>query len=481
MSPYVIWPAVTLIAAFMARAIGGRPFWRGAWAVAPTISAYECMRELVCAGWTDAGAGPNYWCVYLNKGENRIVVVPVIADPVTPAALRDLLASLRQAEYIAGRRAVAVFTGFVEFGVLEEAAAEDLTMVRFDVLDQLEDALADSEDAAKARQAAELSALTRAYDPPVPAPLLKLPDGAAGPSGAPGQPILETEMVACFFRDRGGDELLITFANQWMRHDGRAFWADTVSNALGLSVVGFVAKEPCWYPPDDMAALLPAIRKILDGRFAIRVTYGHSQGGYAAIKFSRVLGAQTVLAFSPQYAIDQRIVHDDRVNKFYAGYRHAGMGIEAADTAGAVFVFFDPRDAADARHAAMIAAATPTLTLPVGFVGHASDRGMGDAARFRALLDASRPGALVQMRQFMARHRAVRVERPVLMAMSLAATRPRTAAGILQHYAAAWKPHQICNVCYRLAIAGQAEAAFSPAHQIALAAPPPAACMTLSW
>jgi hypothetical protein len=429
------------------------------------LTGYEVMGQLQRLGWTPAGAGPNYWCVYLNKGPLRIVLISSMADPFNATALQDLVTGVKQDVNAANRRIVAVYQGQLEHGLVQRGAANDVTFIYAADLARLEDALAETEGAAAVQRAAELRALTRAYEAPTPAPM------AAAATPDPVGPLFETERVACFLRDRGGEELVISFANQWARYDGRAFWADAVTKTIGLSVAGFVAKEPNWYAADDMAALIPALMKRLDGRFRLRTTYGHSQGGFAALKYSRALGASTVLAFSPQYSIDARLVPDARVNKYYTGQLNAGMAIEHADTAGNLFVFYDPHDPADAQHAELIGKATPILTVPITYVGHGSDRVMSDPALFRHVLDVSRPGDVTRVRQLMARNRAARADRPVLMALALAASRPRTAAAILQKYAGGWKTDHISNVCYRLAKAGQAELALEYALRAALGDP----------
>jgi hypothetical protein len=404
-------------------------------------------------------------CTYLNKGAQRVTLMTIPGERVTALAVRSLSEDLHSAEFGADRRCVAVYEFDATEDAFTEAVSQDITLIRLDRLGALDQALHDATVAAARHRALEITALMKVYDPPVPVPF----QAAVTPDGP--EPLLETDGVAVFMRDRGGDEVLITFANQWLRHNGRAFWADSVSKALNISVVGFVAKDPTWFPPDDMLSLLPEVAKILDGRFPTRICYGHSQGGYGAIKFSRALGATTVLAFSPQYAIDARIVQDERVNKYYAGRLHAGMAITPNDTAGKIFVFYDPADLADSVHAARISAVSDIKEVKLPFVGHASDRGMGTAAHFAGLLAAARTGDADAVRRFVARNRAVRVERPVVMALRLAATKPRLAAAILDKHGARWKPDQITAVCYRLAMAGVPELAFDPALRAAEAAP----------
>lgn len=428
------------------------------------MTGHDCEAVLTGVGWTAGGAGPNYWCVYMNKGAQRIVVASTIVDPVTPLIMRGIMSSLKADENAAGRRMVLVYCGTMVHGLAEDAAAEGLICIRFDYLNDLDLALSAMGDAAAARRAADLHSLTRAYDPPEPAAMLRVAPGTSNL-------ILSTDLVDCFFCDRGGDRLVISFANQWIKPDGRAFWADQATKALGLSVLGFVAKEPCWYPADDMAALVPAALAPIAGRFPDRITYGHSQGGHAAIRYSRAFGARTVLAFSPQYAIDRRLVTDARVNGFYRGMRHAGMAITADDCAGTMFVFFDPNDRADREHAAHIGAAVPILTIPVPFTGHATDRGVGKPEAFAGLLEAAQTADRDTVRRFIAANRGARPDRAIHLALKLAARRPRTAAAILQLYGASWKPDQLMHVCYKMAVGGQAELAFGAAAAAAAANP----------
>jgi tetratricopeptide (TPR) repeat protein len=71
----------------------------------------------------------------------------------------------------------------------------------------------------------------------------------------------------------------------------------------GFDVVAFKCNDNAWYqglPPD---ALQSAAR--LSTGYAFVATYGSSMGGYAAIAFSRALGANLALALAPQYSIDE--------------------------------------------------------------------------------------------------------------------------------------------------------------------------------
>ena len=141
------------------------------------ITAFECEAGLVRLGWTAAGAGPNYATVYRNKGDERIALVTTIADPLTPIMLRSIADGLKEDEYAAGRRGVCVVPGAVNFGVAKAAARQDITLLHLEDLPALDVALAATRAAGAANRAAELHALTRAYDPPVPAPMRRAPAG----------------------------------------------------------------------------------------------------------------------------------------------------------------------------------------------------------------------------------------------------------------------------------------------------------------
>lgn len=415
------------------------------------LTPLNCMRILARHGWIGRGAGPNYSCIYMDLGEERIALMVTAAETVTPNAIRAVMEDYRLAEYAAGRQAVAVYRGEAHDSIIEAAATEGLTLVHVDALDQLPRNLAATQRVAAIHHEAAIRAQQRRYDAPVPAEMTRR-DTADGI-------LLETEEVAVTLRDRGGETLLITFANQWHKFDGRTLWGDSLAKALNLSLLGFVAKSPNWYPLDDMASLIPAVAAALEGRFGRRVAFGQSQGGYGALKYSRALGATDVLACAPQYALDSRIVADSRVNKYYTGRWHAGMAVTSADlpeNGSRVFVIYDPFDEADARHVASLAANAAVQLLRTPFAGHGSDRGLANAAVFAEILALAAQGDASGLQRLLAAGRAKRPERAVLMALAAAQKHPPLATAILTKFADGWTPNQIGGVCFRLAKAGHA-------------------------
>lgn len=445
---------------------------RGKKAPPRNLTPRYCANQLRRHGWRLAGAGPNFGVVYLDRGGARVALTTTAAERISIDTLLGLAEEFAVAEHARGRRAVAVYAGVVTPEAVAHAPTLGLTLLHARDFAQLEPALQAAEAAIAAHRQAERAALSRSYDPPLPAPLVSdLPAAAAPATAATPRLLGQTERVGCLFADRGGDILLVTFANQWMAHDGRRFMADGLAASLGVSVLGFVAATPNWYPPDDMARLVPLAQAALGERFLLRVAVGHSQGGHAALRQAGAFGARATLAFSPQFSIDPHHVPDARVNRYYAGHLHAGTTIQAGDGAGNGFVFFDPHDAADALHADRIAEVTGSALVAVPFGGHGTERGLLRAAAFPGLLAAALAGDAAGLRRIVARGRRERPGRDVQMALSAAQRHPSLAARLLASRGAGWTPDQVVAVAFRVARGGAPAAVLQQALDAAAAAP----------
>lgn len=62
-----------------------------------------------------------------------------------------------------------------------------------------------------------------------------------------------------------------------------------------FNVIGVMPKEKSWFPEASMRAMLAAIQDLI-APFKIRVGYGGSMGGYAAIKYSNLLDLSRIVA-----------------------------------------------------------------------------------------------------------------------------------------------------------------------------------------
>ncbi|MCQ8279304.1 hypothetical protein NFI95_12715 [Acetobacteraceae bacterium KSS8] len=177
--------------------------------------------------------------------------------------------------------------------------------------------------------------------------------------------------IRVIWRAGSSNYLLITFGDLVGLANGLRFAADIPAAKAGINCIGIVAKRPNWYPVSSIHAAFATIAPILRD-FSLRITYGGSMGGYAAIKYSKLFGATHIIAMCPQWSIDP--TECDGHHPGWASYfepRLSGMGIKTEDVSGAVTVMADPFDRIDRFHLERIARAAPNLlVIGVFFVGH---------------------------------------------------------------------------------------------------------------
>ncbi len=139
-----------------------------------------------------------------------------------------------------------------------------------------------------------------------------------------------------------------------------------------FNVLGIMPKHKSWFPQGSMWNMLQAIADLI-APFQQRIAYGGSMGGYAAIKYSRALGVQRVVAMVPQYSIDPEDVYDARYNMFYQPELNTNMRVAAEDIDNACeyIIVYDPYCAEDRAHYLKLETLIPhhnVLHLP--FTGH---------------------------------------------------------------------------------------------------------------
>jgi len=202
--------------------------------------------------------------------------------------------------------------------------------------------------------------------------------------------IAETEDVAAIAADFGGDTVVVTFNELGTRRDGLQFWGDRLLEKLGLSSIGFVTTSPNWYPKASMEAIIPAVKKQIGDRRVI--TYGHSQGGYGALKFARALGVDVALAFCPQWSIDPRLVgeFDERFTQYHDPDKANGSPIEASDLSGLSFVFYDSRAKFDKLNVDRIKNFSGVTRIDIPFSDHDTIRLFSESRTAPELFEACR-------------------------------------------------------------------------------------------
>ena len=186
------------------------------------------------------------------------------------------------------------------------------------------------------------------------------------------QIIFEDEQIRVIFLKGNSKELIFSFGDLITRAKGLTINAEKSLAKYEYNVIGVMPKIKSWFPAASMQAVMSAVQPILD-QFETVVGYGGSMGGYAAIKYSKLLKMNRVIAFVPQYSIDPQEIEDRRYTEFFDESLHQDMHITTQDVcAGSEYiVVYDPYYANDREHYLKIKHILPQLhTLHLPFTGH---------------------------------------------------------------------------------------------------------------
>ena len=145
---------------------------------------------------------------------------------------------------------------------------------------------------------------------------------------------------------------LVTFGSAGLSSAGPGFWGSGPAGRMGWPAIGFMAHRLNWYPAASMAAAAEALR----GRLGpVALGYGYSMGGYAALRYGRLLGLTHALALSPQASISPAdLPQDIRYHVHFDPVLHAGMLVGPGHPPPRAWVIFDPDQAADAANRALL-------------------------------------------------------------------------------------------------------------------------------
>ncbi|MCQ4162643.1 tetratricopeptide repeat protein [Roseomonas sp. GC11] len=152
--------------------------------------------------------------------------------------------------------------------------------------------------------------------------------------------LYEDEHLLVVHHPADGPFTLITFADMSFRPKEHVIWGQDPAGKLGLNAIGFVPKAENWYPTASVEKAAPAVRAALRGP---AITYGYSMGGHGALKHAARLGAEAVLAVSPQDSIDPaEVPWDTRFHKYHDPALHAGMAVRPGEAGAYAVVMADP-------------------------------------------------------------------------------------------------------------------------------------------
>lgn len=182
-----------------------------------------------------------------------------------------------------------------------------------------------------------------------------------------------------------GKNLVITFGDMFYLANGLSFFAEIPAKKLNLSAIGFMAKTRNWYPQDSVRKAISEIADILS-LSEFRVIYGGSMGGYAALKFSRLLGANRVYSLVPQFSINPQEIIDHRYNSYFDEDLNTNNAITYHDLAGEVYITHDPVFQRDHQHVSLITRlGYPITFIPLRFSIHGATTVLASTSFFEAI------------------------------------------------------------------------------------------------
>lgn len=177
---------------------------------------------------------------------------------------------------------------------------------------------------------------------------------------------------------KGSDTLIVSFDNAARAKNtpfqGRTIWGEKFYREEGHSLLGVIAATNDWF---RCRHLITALEDLSGSGFFRQfenvVFAGSSMGAFGAAAFAPLAPGCTVLSLSPQATLDRARVPWER--RFAEGldqdwslpYGDAATGLRAAKNA---YVFYDPLNRPDKRHADMIAVAPATRMVAVPAGGH---------------------------------------------------------------------------------------------------------------
>lgn len=184
--------------------------------------------------------------------------------------------------------------------------------------------------------------------------------------------------------------MVITFGDMFYLANGSTFFAEAPAKKLNLSAIGFMAKTRNWYPQESVRKAIVKIADIL-AQSDFRVVYGGSMGGYAALKFSRLLGADRVYSLVPQFSIAPNEICDHRYNSYFNENSNIDNAITYQDLAGDIYITHDPVFHLDHQHVDKISRLGYPITLiPLRFSIHGATTILASTSFFDAIICGDR-------------------------------------------------------------------------------------------
>lgn len=208
--------------------------------------------------------------------------------------------------------------------------------------------------------------------------------------------VFEDEQIQVIYRPGSTDYTLVTFTELGFTPGSGQYWARAVCEKRDIACIAFCAKLPNWYPAASMSAAAVIVAEL---KLRVLIGYGTSMGGYAALKYSRLLGLQGAIACCPQISINPAlIVGQPQYTTHFRPELHAGMEITSGDLSGNAVVVHDPFFKEDVQHIELLHGSCPGLFTEVRacFMGHHVPGALRSWELLEALISNARTGAGIE-------------------------------------------------------------------------------------
>ena len=209
----------------------------------------------------------------------------------------------------------------------------------------------------------------------------------------------EDEHIRVIYHPGEDENLVITFGDMFSLAKDNFFFAENPISKRNLNAIGIMAKDRNWYPLESVKKAAEHITEYINKAHFI-TTYGGSMGGYAALKFSKLLSADRVISLVPQYSIDPSAIKDHRYNFYFNERNNANNEIRFEDLSGEIFITHDPAFAGDDQHVEQIKnLGYPITYLPLRFSMHGATTILASSSFIDEIVSAKemRPALLLSI------------------------------------------------------------------------------------
>jgi tetratricopeptide (TPR) repeat protein len=170
---------------------------------------------------------------------------------------------------------------------------------------------------------------------------------------------------------RPGEDCVVTFDSFTDDPDlDRPAFGEAAFAQAGIPAIHVVNRRNAWYQEPEWRDMVAAIAAAT-APYRRVLAYGSSMGGYAALRFGKMIGATSALAISPQYSLHPgKADFDTRWAKAVRGNR---WQLELAGPLPAdlpAVIAYDSAHALDRRHVDLIAREMPVQRITLPFSGH---------------------------------------------------------------------------------------------------------------